>query len=270
MENYSLLTAQDTCLLPHPVMFPGEQLTSVSGRIHSWETAGTVDGPGLRFVLFTQGCHLACVYCHNIDSKNRQAGRTMTAAEVVHEVLKYRSFIGDPEHGGFTISGGEPLVQPHFTAEILRLCQQAGLHTALDTSGFCAISRALPMLEYSDLVLLDIKAFEAELFRRITGAPISPTLRFAEHLAATGKPTWIRFVLVPGLTDDRRMINNLAAYARDLGNVERVEVQPFHQMGAYKWQRSGRDYQLQDTPPCPAGLAVEVREIFAAQGLEVQ
>jgi pyruvate formate lyase activating enzyme len=235
-----------------------------TGRIHSIETCGTVDGPGLRFVIFTQGCPLRCLYCHNPDCRHPKDGREVTVDELITEVKKYRSYL---RHGGVTVTGGEPLMQPQFVAEILRRCQALGLHTALDTSGYTQLETAAPVLDHADLVLLDIKSYDPDLYHQVTQVNLEPTLRFAQHLAAIGKPVWIRFVLVPELTDPVANVEGLANFVATLGNVERVEVLPFHQMGAYKWEQLGYDYALKDTvPPSPELIQATVAR-FASRGL---
>jgi len=236
----------------------------ISGRIHSIETCGTVDGPGLRFVIFTQGCPLRCLYCHNPDCRHPEDGQVVSVDELLQEVKKYRSYL---RHGGVTVTGGEPLMQPEFVAEILRQSHALGLHTALDTSGYVQIPAAGPVLAHTDLVLLDIKSYDPALYRRVTHVSLEPTLAFARHLATIGKPVWIRFVLVPGLTDPRDNIEGLADFVATLRNVERVEVLRFHQMGAYKWEQLGYDYALRDTPPPSAALIQSTVAQFADRGL---
>lgn len=223
---------------------------SITGRIHSIETCGTVDGPGLRVVMFTQGCPLRCLYCHNPDCREISGGTEVTADEIVAEIQKYRSYIRPP--GGVTISGGEPLMQPAFVQEILRQCKALGIHTALDTSGYCPLAIAHPVLEFVDLVLLDIKSFDPSIYTQVTSVSLQPTLDFAQYLSDCRKPAWIRFVVVPGLTDSLDNVSGLAQFVARLKNVERIEIIPFHKMGEYKWQQLGYDYQLSSTPtPTP-------------------
>ncbi|MCS6814192.1 MAG: pyruvate formate-lyase-activating protein [Cyanobacteria bacterium] len=239
-------------------------MPNITGRIHSLESCGTVDGPGLRFVVFTQGCPLRCLYCHNPDCRNYHEGREVTVEEIMAEIRKYRSFL---RHGGVTISGGEPLMQPTFVAEILRQCQAMGLHTALDTSGYVVLEAAKPVVAHTDLVLLDIKSYDPDRYRQVTSVSLEPTLTFARYLADIHKPTWIRFVLVPGLTDPESNVTGLADFVATLPNVERVEVLPFHKMGEYKWEQLGLPYTLHDTqPPTPEQVAA-VKQIFADRGL---
>lgn len=239
-------------------------LLTTIGRIHSIETCGTVDGPGIRFVIFTQGCPLRCLYCHNPDCREPQDGREVTVEELIAEIQKYKSYL---RGGGVTVSGGEPLMQPEFVAEIFRRCHKIGLHTALDTSGYVLLESAKPVLEHTDLVLLDIKSYNRDLYRQVTSVAVEPTLNFARYLAEIGKPTWIRFVLVPGLTDPEENVTALAEFVSTLPNVERVEVLPFHKMGEYKWKQLGLPYALSDTqPPTPEQIQ-KVIQIFRDRGL---
>src|ERR1044071_6336956 len=191
----------------------------VTGRIHSWDLSTAVDGPGTRFVLFLSGCPLRCLYCHNPDTWHMRDGHRMTVDEVMAEVTKYRRFI-EVAGGGLTISGGEPLLQPDFTAEIFHRAKQLGLHTALDTSGFLGARASDALLADTDLVLLDIKSWNPATYRRLTGVDLAPTLAFARRLSDMVKPMWIRFVLVPGLTDHEEDIENLATFVADLATVE--------------------------------------------------
>jgi pyruvate formate lyase activating enzyme len=237
---------------------------AVKGIIHSFETMGTVDGPGIRFVVFTKGCPLRCLYCHNPDCRSAEGGREITAEAVVAEACKYRSYL---RGGGVTVSGGEPLMQAEFVAEIFRGCHAVGLHTALDTSGYCPIATALPVLEHTDLVLLDIKSFDPQIYERVTQVSVAPTLAMARYLSTIHKPVWIRFVLVPGLTDAPHNIEGLADFVATLTNVERVEVLPFHKMGEYKWERLGLPYLLKDTPEPTPEQVQRTKEVFRAKGL---
>lgn len=244
-------------------------LSKVSGRIHSIETCGTVDGPGIRFIIFTQGCCLRCLYCHNPDTRNLEDGREITVDELIAEIQKYRSYMRF-SGGGITISGGEPLVQPDFVQAIFQRCQEIGIHTALDTSGFVNLTIAKPVLEFVDLVLLDIKSFNPLTYRQVTGTSIEPTLRFAQYLNEINKPTWIRFVLVPNLTDDPDNIEGLAKFISQLKNVEKVELSPFHKLGEYKWEKLGYTYRLQDTPVPTSEQIHQVKDCFRRYGLSVQ
>jgi pyruvate formate lyase activating enzyme len=241
---------------------------SPSGYIHSVETAGTVDGPGMRFVVFVTGCPLRCLYCHNPDTRNLTDGKQTTASELVKEIAQYKDFLARTG-GGVTISGGEPLFQQDFVTAILQGCKELGLHTALDTSGYLGDKVSGELLEATDLVLLDIKSFDPFAYRKITGSRLQLTLDFARKLSSFRKPTWIRFVLVPGLTDDLSIIAAMADFINGLGCVERVEVLPFHKMGEAKWESLGLSYTLADTQPPSPELVQLVRDVFAKRGLTV-
>jgi pyruvate formate lyase activating enzyme len=239
------------------------------GRIHSVETCGTVDGPGIRFVIFTQGCLLRCLYCHNPDTRDPHQGQEVTVDQLMEEIQKYRSYMTYSD-GGVTISGGEPLLQPEFVREVFRRCQALGIHTALDTSGFPDFNRSKPVLDYVDLVLLDIKSFDPQTYHRVTSVAIEPTLHFARYLDEIGKRTWVRFVLVPGLTDAPDNVEGLARFVSSLTCVEKVEVLPFHQMGEYKWQQMGYEYQLKEVNPPSEEQVQATVAIFQKYGLTVQ
>ncbi|MFN3927542.1 MAG: pyruvate formate-lyase-activating protein [Pseudanabaenaceae cyanobacterium] len=239
-------------------------IAAVKGRIHSFETMGTVDGPGIRFVVFTQGCPLRCLYCHNPDCRSLDGGREITAGEVIAEISKYRSYL---RGGGVTVSGGEPLLQAEFTAAIFAGCHELGLHTALDTSGYCPVAVAEPVLAHTDLVLLDIKSYDPDIYRRVTSVSLEPTLNLARHLNDIGKPMWIRFVLVPGLTDPTHNVEGLADFVATLKHVHCVEILPFHKMGEYKWERLGLPYLLKDTPEPSPELVADTKAIFRKRGL---
>ena len=239
------------------------------GRIHSVETCGGVDGPGIRYVIFTQGCLLRCQYCHNPDTRDLHGGREVTVDELIDDIKTYRSYL-TYSGGGVTISGGEPLLQPEFVREIFRRCQELGIHTALDTSGFPNFEASKPVLDYVDLVLLDIKSFDAEIYHQVTSVAIEPTLHFARYLSATQHSTWIRFVLVPGLTDDRTNVQNLAQFVSTLHGVEKVEVLPFHKMGEYKWKSLGFENLLAATDPPTPEQVETIKTIFRSYGLTAE
>jgi pyruvate formate lyase activating enzyme len=239
---------------------------AISGWVHSTETGGAVDGPGIRYVLFLAGCLLRCQYCHNPDSWHMHKGKPTNSREVLRDIAGYTKFLMHA-HGGVTLSGGEPLVQPDFTHAILRGCKEMGLHTALDTAGFLGAHADDYLLADVDLVLLDIKAFSETTYHDLTGVALQPTLVFARRLAAMRKPVWLRYVLVPGLTDKVDEIEGLAAFARDLGNVERVDVLPFHKMGEFKWADVGVPYRLGETEPPSEDLLERTREVFRSYGL---
>ncbi|MGB5713280.1 MAG: pyruvate formate-lyase-activating protein [Waterburya sp.] len=237
------------------------------GRIHSIETCGTVDGPGIRYVIFTQGCPLRCLYCHNPDCRHLETGKEVTVDELIIDIQKYHSYMKF-SGGGVTVTGGEPLMQPEFVAEIFRRCQELGIHTTLDTSGYVKLATAKPLLNYIDLVLLDIKSFDARVYHQVTSVSLKPTLDFARHLNNINKPVWIRYVLVPNLTDAHDNIEGLAKFISSLNNVDRVEILPFHKMGEYKWQQLEYEYQLKNTLEASPELVRTAKEIFQKYGIK--
>ena len=235
------------------------------GYAHSYETGSRVDGPGVRVTLFLSGCPLRCQYCHNPDTWRLKHGVRLSLERVVTRLGHFAPALR-AMRGGLTLSGGEPLVQPAFSGRIFGAAKSLGLHTALDTSGFFGDRASDDYLKNVDLVLLDIKSWDPETYRRVTSQDVAPTLRFAERLAAMGKAVWIRYVLVPGLTDAPANVEGVAKFVAPMKNVEWVEVLPFHQLGSFKWSELGLEYQLADTPPAPALLAERVRGQFRDAG----
>lgn len=236
------------------------------GFVHSEQTGSALDGPGLRTVFWLSGCGYRCLYCHNPDTWKLHAGRRRHASELVDECRKYHAFMATTR-GGVTLSGGEPLVQHGFAMNVLRQVHALGIHTALDTNGFLGERLSDDELQDIDLVILDLKSWLPQVHLRVTGQQRDHSLAFARRLAALRRPAWIRFVLVPGHTDDPDNVAGLAAFCRTLDNVERVEVLPFHQLGRYKWHELGLPYELEHVePPTPAALSA-MRGLFRAQGL---
>ncbi|MFE5336971.1 pyruvate formate-lyase-activating protein [Isoptericola sp. NPDC056573] len=241
------------------------------GSVHSWELVTAVDGPGTRLTVFLSGCPLRCLYCHNPDTLAMKDGEPVLAEDLLARVARYRG-IFTATGGGLTLSGGEVLMQPAFAARVLHGAKELGVHTTLDTSGFLGANATDAMLDDTDLVLLDIKAGDEATYRRVTGRSLAPTLRFGRRLAERGVRVWVRFVLVPGLTDDPENVAAVARHAADIeavrpGTVERVEVLPFHQMARDKWAELGRTYELDDTQPPTPEATEAVREVFRAHGL---
>lgn len=241
--------------------------TATTGRIHSWDLSTGVDGPGTRFVLFVNGCPLRCLYCANPDTWHMRDGQEMSVDAVMAEIGKFQGFV-TTAGGGVTITGGEPLLQSAFTAEVLRRCKEAGLHTALDTSGFLGARATDELLADTDLVLLDIKSFDVNTYRKLTGGELAPTLNFATRLDRLGIPMWIRYVLVPGWTDDLESVDALAGFVAGLGAVERVDVLPFHKLGAAKYEALGIPLPLCDNPVPDLALIENVRERFTRHGVQ--
>ena len=237
----------------------------MTGRIHSTESFGTVDGPGIRFVVFFQGCPLRCKYCHNPDTWNFSGGKETTAEELMKEYDSYREFL---RSGGITATGGEPLAQPEFLAELFSLAKSKGVHTCLDTSAGVyapehheSIDRAL---KYTDLVMLDIKHIDNDFHQDLTGIGNRNVLAFAEHIRDLGIPVWIRHVVVPGITDRYDELFSLGEYLSTLNNLKALDVLPYHDMAKAKYAELGLDYPLGDTPPLTKEKAVKARETIIA------
>jgi pyruvate formate lyase activating enzyme len=235
------------------------------GYVHSYETGSRYDGPGYRIVLFVSGCLLRCQYCHNPDTWKLRDGTRVSARRVIDGLSRYADALKSLD-GGLTISGGEPTLQRAFTHRILAGAQEMGLHTAIQTSGLLGDQVDDGYLACLDMVMLDIKSFDPAIYRTVTSRDVAPTLRFAERLSRIGKRVWVRFTLVPGLTDDPADIDRLARFVAPMKNVEWVEVQPFHQLGAFKWQAMGLDYKLADYEPPTHALMDRVLGQFRAAG----
>ncbi|PKQ22898.1 MAG: pyruvate formate-lyase 1-activating enzyme [Actinobacteria bacterium HGW-Actinobacteria-5] len=240
--------------------------TGEVGSVHSWELVTAVDGPGTRMTTFLAGCPLRCLYCHNPDTMNARGGVPVLADDLLARIRRYRG-VFRATGGGITLSGGEVLAQPEFARRVLRGAKDLGVHTAIDTSGFLGRNADDSLLSNVDLVLLDVKAGDETTYRRVTGGALAPTLEFGRRLAGLGIETWIRFVLVPGLTDHPATIGRVADYAASLGCVSRVEVLPFHQLGRDKWADLGLRYALDDTEPPTAESVAATRSVFRARGL---
>jgi pyruvate formate lyase activating enzyme len=237
------------------------------GFLHSFTTGSCVDGPGVRVVAWTAGCMWRCMYCHNPDTWSTRNGIPVTIEKATEELRKYRRGL-NVMSGGLTLSGGEPLMQHRFAVKLLTAAKQMGVHTCIETNGYFGDRLSDAEIEKIDLVMLGIKTWGAERHRQLTGMDLEPTLTFARRLAHRNRPIWVRFVLVPGLTDDPQIILQIAHFASELGNVERVDVLPFHQMGRYKWAELGMDYKLRDTE-MPAPESVESAcEQFRSFGLK--
>ncbi len=222
----------------------------MNGRIHSFESFGTVDGPGIRYVIFLQGCPLRCQYCHNPDTWGA-GGTEYTVEQVASQALRYKNYFGDK--GGVTVTGGEPLLQMEFVTELFASLKAKGVHTCIDTSGFTfqkdnpqSVEKHKRLMELTDLVLLDIKHIDEEKCKALTGQSNQNTLAFATFLSDMKKPTWIRQVLVPGLTDSESDLRATRAFIQTLQSVEKVEVLPYHTMGLVKYEKLGMDYPLKD------------------------
>ena len=238
------------------------------GYVHSWEVGSTVDGPGLRFVGFLSGCLLRCQYCHNPDTWHKHNGHPVTVARASEVIGRFAHSL-KVSGGGVTLSGGEPQLQRQFTNEVFRRCKQLGLHTCMDTSGRLGDKFTDDDLMNIDLHLLDIKSGDPVTYEKITRQPLKPTIDYARRLAALKRPMWIRFVLVPGLSDGHDNVEKVADIVSELGSVERVEILRFHQMGRDKWHKLGLEYPLENVDPPDRELTRRVHNQFLSRGLTV-
>ncbi|HKL98469.1 MAG TPA: pyruvate formate-lyase-activating protein, partial [Mobilitalea sp.] len=216
------------------------------GRIHSLESLGTVDGPGIRFVVFMQGCPLRCQFCHNPDTWEVDKGKEYTPEQLFGEIIKYKSYMNF-SGGGVTFTGGEPLLQAEFILEVSKLCKKEGISVAIDTSGFVWNDTVREVLDYTDVVLLDIKNYDPIVYELVTGVELAPTLKLLDYLREKNIITWIRYVLVPQLTDNLDSIRKLSQHLEEYPNVAKIELLAFHKMGEYKWNELGLEYKLANT-----------------------
>lgn len=238
----------------------------MTGNIHSIETCGTLDGPGIRYVVFLQGCPLRCKYCHNPDTWAFNGGKQFTPDEVVEDILKYRSFI---KRGGVTFSGGEPLLQAEFVLEVLKQCKKYGIHTAIDTSGCVPLQVCAGTLDYVDLVLLDIKHIDTNVCKILTGMGNENTLSMLDYLEEKKKDVWIRHVIVPGFTEDYMELEKMADFLSRYTVISKIELLPFHKMGEYKWKSLGFDYELLLTSEPTKESILKVKNIFKKYNFNV-
>jgi pyruvate formate lyase activating enzyme len=236
------------------------------GFLHSFTTGSAVDGPGVRVVAWTAGCMWRCVYCHNPDTWTMRNGIPVSVVKATEELRKYRHGL-QVMKGGLTISGGEPLMQHKFVTKLFANAKALGVHTALDTNGYYGDLLSDAELATIDLVLLDIKAWDPEKHKRYVGMEIGPTLAFAQRLASLRRPVWLRHVVVPGWTDDEETPRAIAAFVATLGNVERVDVLPFHQMGRFKWSALHLNYTLEAVESPSAEVIQRSIDAFRAAGL---
>lgn len=237
------------------------------GFVHSFTTGSAVDGPGIRVVAWLSGCQFRCLYCHNPDTWNMTNGIPVSLERAKSQLAKYRHGL-KVMNGGLTISGGEPLMQHKFALKLFSAAKEMGIHTALDTNGYFGARISDDDLKKVDLVLLDLKAWDPERHRRLVGMDVAPVHDFARRLALHNRPVWIRFVLVPGITDSPDEVGHIADFAASLGNVKRVDVLPFHQMGRFKWKQLGIDYSLDGIEPPPNSLVESVCQRFKSVGLK--
>ncbi len=240
----------------------------ITGRLHAIESCGTVDGPGIRTVIFLQGCRLACRFCHNPDTWNLNGGRSASVEDLLREVVRYRTY-HKASGGGVTLSGGDPLAQPEFARQVLLALRDTGIHSALDTSGGRPLEVTGPVVDAADMVLLDIKHTDPERHQWLTGVSIDYSLATGDHLAATGKRVWIRHVVIPGITDGDEHFELFAALMKRWPNVERIDLLPYHTMHLEKWTALGKCNPLEGTPPADPAALDRGRRILRDRGLPV-
>ena len=235
------------------------------GRIHSTDSFGTVDGPGIRFVIFTQGCVMRCRYCHNRDTWSLKDGEMVSVDDLMKKILSVRHFLT----GGVTVSGGQPTLQPEFVTELFKACRQHGIHTCLDTNGYVkSITPAVAdLIDASDLVLLDIKHMDNDLHQKLTWVKNDRVLNFARYLHEVNKKTWVRYVVVDGYTTKEEYAQQLARFVQQMNNVEKVELLPYHSLGKHKWDLLKDDYELIDIKPPADQLMQRLRKIFTDRGI---
>lgn len=240
-------------------------MTDIYGNIHSIETCGTVDGPGVRFVVFTQGCPMRCKYCHNPDTWGINVNKNMSVKEILAQYDGVKEFC----RGGITVTGGEPLMQIDFVTELFKEAKKCNIHTALDTSGVtfhyhsdAENNKFDELLKYTDLVMLDIKHIDDNEHKKLTGHSNKNILEFAKYLSEKNIPVWIRHVVVPGITFDEKYLTELGKFLKTLGNVQALDVLPYHNMARGKYKDLGIEYPLGDTPPLTKEQAIEARDII--------
>ncbi len=245
-------------------------MSHYKGKVHSLESFGAADGPGVRFIIFLRGCRMRCAYCHNPDTWGADAGEEMTADELIDKALRYKTYWG--KNGGITVSGGEPLLQLDFLIELFKRAKKEGIHTTIDTAGqpFCKdepfFGKFNELMQYTDLLLLDIKEMNPERHKALTGFDNANILEMAKYLSEINKPVWIRHVLVPGWSDFDEDLDSLGSFIDTLSNVERVEVLPYHTLGKFKWENLGLKYRLEDVcPPSEERIKNAEKRIHAGQ-----
>jgi len=236
-------------------------------NVHSVESLGTFDGPGIRLVFFLQGCNFKCLYCANPDTIEMKSGKTLSVEEVLQMARNQRPYFG--KKGGVTVSGGEPLLQAQELIPVFRALKEDGFNTCIDTNGAALSVSVKDLMEYTDLVLLDIKQMDEKAHKRIAGAKNQLTLRFAKYLEEIGKPTWIRYVLVPGYTDDEEHLHSLGEFVGGMKNVQKIEIQPYHKLGKHKYEALGWKYELEDVEMNTAEQLERAKKILMQYGKDV-
>lgn len=239
-----------------------------TGYIHSVESFSTQDGPGIRYVVFTQGCPLRCKYCHNPDTWKLNEGQQMSVSKIIEKIKSCQSYFND--QGGVTISGGEPTLQMDFVSEFLAACKGRGIHTALDTSGYVEKDEFKKLLPNLDLVLLDLKHLDDQQHQDLTGVSNQKTLELIKLLEAERQPYWIKHVIVPGITDDLDEIKELAGYLASLSYIEKVQLLPYHRLGVHKWEELGLNYELSEVEPPSEDKLEKIQQIINREDIEVQ
>lgn len=244
---------------------------SVMARYHSYESCGTVDGPGIRFILFLQGCLMRCKYCHNRDTWDLDGGKLISVEDLMKEVVTYKHFM-KATGGGVTASGGEAVLQMEFVRDWFRACKAEGIDTCLDTNGFVRHYSPVvdEMLEVTDLVMLDLKQLNDEIHQDLVGVSNKRTLDFARYLQKLNKRTWIRYVVVPGYTDDDDSAHRLGQFIKGMENIEKVELLPYHRLGAHKWETLGYKYELEGILPPPKEVLERIKGIIESYGHTVK
>lgn len=243
----------------------------MKGRIHSLQSFGTVDGPGVRYVVFLQGCPMRCAYCHNPDTWAVNAGEEYDAEYIIEQYHRNEGFYRD---GGITVTGGEPLLQIDFLLELFELAKKSNIHTCIDTSGITYKpgndiynEKLDKLMTMTDLVMLDIKHIDPEKHKELTGQPNDGILAFAEYLSEKNVPVWIRHVVVPGITDDDEYLKKLGYFIGGLKNLKALDVLPYHDMAKPKYENLGMDYKLKDVPPMEKAKALELKQVIL-QGIK--
>ncbi len=239
-------------------------MEKVTGRIHSFESFSTVDGPGVRYVIFLQGCPLRCKYCHNRDTRDVHLGEVHEVDAIVEKITHYKEYMG--EDGGVTVSGGEPLLQIDFVIALFKRLKEEGIHTAIDTSGFVDTDKLKDLLKYTDLVILDIKEMDKDTHKDLIGVDNAKILKFAEHVSNDGVPMWIRHVLVPTITDKEEHLVKLKEFVSTLKTVEKVEVLGYHTLGSEKWELIGDKFMLEGIPEASAEDVKKAEKILGIEG----
>lgn len=252
------------------IVAESEEKVPVLGRIHSYESCGTVDGPGIRFIAFFQGCLMRCLYCHNRDTWDTHGGKEINVEDLMKEVVTYRHFM-NASGGGVTASGGEAILQAEFVRDWFRACHKADINTCLDTNGF--VRRYDPvideLLDVTDLVMLDLKQMNDDIHQNLVGVSNHRTLDFARYLAKRNQRTWIRYVVVPGWSDDDKSAHMLGEFTKDMTNIEKIELLPYHELGKHKWIAMGEEYGLEGVNPPTKEIMERVKGILEGYGHKV-